>query len=115
LWKKLGADFSFILAYHHRIDGQTKVVNRSLGNLLRSLVTKHKSQWDQVLPQVDQFEYNDSSNKSTGKSPFHIVYGMHPKGIFELRYLGQVEFRSARVEDFVVEIQKLHEQIKGQL
>ena len=38
LWKKLGANLSFRSAYHPQTDGQTKVVNRSLGNILRSLV-----------------------------------------------------------------------------
>jgi hypothetical protein len=48
--------------------GKTEVVNRSLGNLLRSLVTEHHNQWDQILPQ-EEFAYNDSPNKSTGKRP----------------------------------------------
>jgi hypothetical protein len=43
------------------------------------------------LPQAE-FAYNDSPNRSTGKIPFQIVYGMHPIGIFELRDLGQVKF-----------------------
>jgi hypothetical protein len=30
LWKKLGTDFSFILAYHPQTDGQTEVVNKIL-------------------------------------------------------------------------------------
>jgi hypothetical protein len=51
-----------------------EVVNRSLGDLLRSLVTEHHSSWDNVFPQVE-FAYNDSVNRSTGKSPFEIVYG----------------------------------------
>jgi hypothetical protein len=41
LWKKLGTIFSFRSAYHPQMDGQTEVVNRSLGDLLRSLVTEH--------------------------------------------------------------------------
>jgi hypothetical protein len=68
------------------MDGQTKVVNKILRDLLRSLVTEHHSQWDQILAQA-KFEYNDSVNMSTGKSPFQIVYGMNPKGFSELRDL----------------------------
>jgi hypothetical protein len=48
------------------------------------LVTEHHNQWDQILPQAE-FAYNDSPNRSTGKIPFQIVYGMHPRGISELR------------------------------
>ena len=75
LWKKLVTNFSFSLAYHPQTDGQTEVVNWSLGDLLRSLVTEHHSSWDQILPQAE-FTYNDSVNRSTGKSPFHILYGI---------------------------------------
>jgi hypothetical protein len=39
LWKKIGTNLMFSYAYHPQMDGQTKVVNRSLGDLLRSLVT----------------------------------------------------------------------------
>jgi hypothetical protein len=86
LWKNLGTDFSFSSTYHPQTNGYTEVVNKSLGNLLRSLVTKHHNQWDQILPQA-KFSYNDSPNKSTGKSPFQILYGMQPRGVSELRDL----------------------------
>lgn len=39
--------------------------------------------WDQVLPQAE-FAYNGSVNRTTGKSPFEIVYGLHPRGVCEL-------------------------------
>jgi hypothetical protein len=90
------------------------VVNISLGNLLRSLVTEHYNQWDQILPQVE-FAYNDSPNKRTRRSPFQILYGMQPRRVSELRDLEQGEIRSVGAEDFVAEKEKLHSQIKGQL
>jgi hypothetical protein len=65
----MGMEISFSYAYHPQTDGQTEVVNQILGYLLRSLVTKNHSQWDQILAQV-KFAYNDSVNKSTGKIPF---------------------------------------------
>jgi hypothetical protein len=49
LWKKLGTYFSFNLAYLPQKDGQTEVVNKILGNLLRSLVTEHHNQWDHIF------------------------------------------------------------------
>jgi hypothetical protein len=50
LWKKLGTNLFFSLAYHPQMDGQIEVVNISLGDLLRSLVAEHHSSWDNVLP-----------------------------------------------------------------
>jgi hypothetical protein len=64
LWEKLGTNLAFSLAYHPQTDGKTEVVNRSLGDLLRSLVTEHHSSWDNILPQ-SVIAYNDSVNRST--------------------------------------------------
>jgi hypothetical protein len=65
LWKKLGTNLSFRLSYHPQTNEQNAIVNRSLRDLLRSLVDEHHSQWDQILPQV-KFSYNDSPNRRTG-------------------------------------------------
>jgi hypothetical protein len=73
LWKKLGMDLSFNSAYHPQTDVQIEVVNKSLGNLLRSLVTEHHNQWDQKLPQAD-IAYNDSPNKALERA--HSKYCM---------------------------------------
>ena len=100
LWKKLGTDLNFSSAYHPQIDGQTEVTNRSLGDILRSLVSEHPNQWDLALPQAE-FSYNDSPNRSTGLSPLKIVYGTNPRGVFDLRDLGMMEKRSANAEDFL--------------
>jgi hypothetical protein len=90
------------------------VVNKSLGNLVRILVTGHHNQWDQILPQ-EEFAYNESPNMSAGKNPFQILYGMQPRGVSELRDLEQREIKSVGAEDFVVEMQRLHSHIRGQL
>jgi transposase InsO family protein len=114
LWKKLGMDLSFSSSYHPQKDGQNEVVNRSFGNLLRSLVTEHHNQWEQILLQAE-FTYNDSPNRGTGKIPFQILYEMKPRGVSELRDLEQSEIRSVGAEDFAAEMQKIHSQIRGQL
>jgi hypothetical protein len=69
LWKNMGTYLSFISTYHPQTNVQIEVVNRSLGDLLWSLVAKHHSQWDQILPQA-KFSYNDSLNRSKGQIPF---------------------------------------------
>jgi hypothetical protein len=54
-------------------------------------------------------------NRSTGKSPFEIVYGIHPRGIIELRKLSQHEFRSVGAKEFTAEMHKLHDKVREQL
>jgi hypothetical protein len=63
------------------------------------------------MPQVE-FAYNDSPNKSIGKSPFQIMYRMQPRRVYELRDLENNEFMSARDEDFAAEMQEIHNKIK---
>ncbi|GJY83567.1 putative nucleotidyltransferase, ribonuclease H, partial [Tanacetum coccineum] len=56
---------------------------RSLGNLLRCLVGDHVKAWDQKLCQVE-FAHNHAVNRSTGFSPFQVVYSAQPRGPLDL-------------------------------
>jgi hypothetical protein len=49
LWKKMKSKLLYISSYHPQTDGKTKVVNKSLGNFLRSLSGENPRQWDMVL------------------------------------------------------------------
>ena len=90
------------------------MVNISLGNILGSLIYNNPKQWDLALAQAE-FDYNDTPNQSTGMSPFQIVFGMNPRGVYELRKLGKHETRSAKVEQFAEQMQRLQEEVKGKL
>ena len=110
----MGTSLSSSSSYHPKTDGQKEVVNRSLGDLLRSLVTEHHSQWDHILPQAE-FAYNDSINRRIGKIPFQIVYGMQPRGVSELKDMEQTQFISASAEDFAETMKVLHTRVKERL
>ena len=104
-------DLKFSLSHHPQTDGQKEVVNRSLGNLLRCLLGDKPKGWDIILPQVE-FAYNNSINRSTGKSPFQIVYGNSPRIASELRKLDKGEISSAKAEEFAEHLKNIHEEVR---
>jgi hypothetical protein len=97
-----------------RTSSEGDCVNQSLGDLLRSLVTEHHNSWDNILPQAE-FAYNDSMNRSTGKSPFQIVYGTQLRGVSELRESEQTATSSASAEEFAEAMKELHSKVKQRL
>lgn len=114
LWKLFGTHLKFSAAFHPQTDGQTEVVNRSLGNLLRCLVGEKPSTWDLVLPTAE-FAYNNSVNKSTGKSPFEIVHGVIPRLPIDLVPL-PIDSRPAEfAETFAKHISDLHADIQRKI
>jgi hypothetical protein len=62
-----------------------------------------------VLDQVE-FAYNDSINRSMGKSPFHIVYGRSLKGFVDLvKFPNLEEKMSVNASEFAESIHEIHE------
>nr|KYP36175.1 Transposon Ty3-I Gag-Pol polyprotein [Cajanus cajan] len=115
LWARLGTQLLFSTTCHPKIDGQTKVVNRSLSTLLRVILKNNKKSWDEHLPHIE-FAYNRVVHKTTNLSPFAVVYGFNPLTPFDIlplpstsSYLHNEEVSKA---DF---IKKLHEKVKGQI
>ena len=90
------------------------MVNRRLGNILRSIVYENPKQWDLALAQA-KFAYKNSPRMSTGMSPFQILYGMHPRGVYELINLGGKERISADGEYFAFNMHELPENVKKKL
>uniref|UniRef100_A0A2N9IAJ9 Integrase catalytic domain-containing protein n=1 Tax=Fagus sylvatica TaxID=28930 RepID=A0A2N9IAJ9_FAGSY len=74
LWKKLGTNLNYSTSFHPQTDGQTEVVNRSLGSLLRCLIKENPREWEAILP-LAEFAFNASINRTTQSSPFEVVYG----------------------------------------
>ena len=107
LWRKLGTSLLFNTSYHPQTDGQTKVTNKCLGNLLRSYVGKNLKQWDLILPQIE-FAYNRFEHRTIGKSPFEVVYGLQPIGHMELaphattkQFSGNAEVRAKESRSYM--------------
>lgn len=114
LWRTANTYLNFSSAYHPQTDGQTEVVNRSLGNLLRSLVGVHIKSWDVKLCQAE-FAHNHAVNRSTGYSPFKVIYGSVPHGPLDLLILPSNVQTHATVEEFINQLLEIHQQTISQL
>ncbi|GKV22635.1 hypothetical protein SLEP1_g32490 [Rubroshorea leprosula] len=110
----MGTQLQFSSASHPQTDGQTKAINKILGNLLRIFVGKNLRQWDLVLAQAE-FAYNNSSNQATGKCPFEVVYGVRPLSPLDLAPLPTSRQFSADAEQRAKEIKKLYEEVREKL
>jgi hypothetical protein len=83
LWNKLGTKLLFSTTCHPQTDGQTKVVNRTLGAMLRAILTKNLRMWEECLPHVE-FAYNRATHSTTKVSPFQVVYGFNPRAPIDI-------------------------------
>ncbi|KAI9156095.1 hypothetical protein LWI28_000413 [Acer negundo] len=81
--KMVNTRLDFSSAYHPQTDGQTEVVNPALGDLLRCLVGDNVRSWDLKLSQAE-FAHNHAINRSSGFSPFQVVYTLVPRSPLDL-------------------------------
>ena len=114
LWKLFGTTLKFSYVFHSQTDGQTEVVNRSLGDMLRCLVGVKQGVWDLIFPTVE-FAYNHSINRSTGKSPFQIVNGYPPRTPIDIVPLPLHMCVSEPAENFTKHIHDLHAEIRRKI
>ena len=108
LWKLLGTKLDMSSAYHPQTDGQTEVVNRSLGNLLRCLVGDNIKSWDSKLSQAE-FAHNHALNRSLGFCPFKVVYGIVPRCPLDLATVPDLTRHHGEAFEFVDNLQELHQ------
>uniref|UniRef100_A0A2N9IC59 Reverse transcriptase n=1 Tax=Fagus sylvatica TaxID=28930 RepID=A0A2N9IC59_FAGSY len=114
LWHLVGTKLKFSAAYHPQTDGQTEVVNRSLGNLLRCLVGDHARTWDSILP-IAQFAYNNSVNRTIGMSPFEVVHGYKARKPLDLLPMSPHVRMSESAEAFARHVHDLHKDISNRI
>lgn len=78
LLRLAGVAKSHTTAYHPMGNGGTERFNRTLGNMLRTLPLKDKSQWPQQI-QALTFAYNATIHETTGYAPFFLMFGRVPR------------------------------------
>ncbi|PKU83407.1 RNA-directed DNA polymerase [Dendrobium catenatum] len=112
LWKRLHTELNLSSAYHPQTDGQTEVVNRTLGNMLRCLVQDHPKKWEEVLSQAE-FAFNSMPNRSTGHCPFSIVYTKMPNHVVDVAVLPKCRSTAASqaADQFKNIVDRVHAQL----
>ena len=106
----LDTKLKFSIIFHPQTDGQIEVVNRNLGNLLRTLVGEHTGSWDLQLATAE-FAYNTAVNRTTCKSPHEIVYGFRPRQPIDLIPMSD----HIRASDSASHVHDLHKEVMDKL
>uniref|UniRef100_A0A2N9F6N0 Reverse transcriptase n=1 Tax=Fagus sylvatica TaxID=28930 RepID=A0A2N9F6N0_FAGSY len=114
LWKKLGTNLNYSTSFHPQTDGQTEVVNRSLGSLLRCLIKENPREWEAILP-LAEFAFNASINRTTQSSPFEVVYGLQPAGVADLISLPLPTKSNLKALDMVQHMQQVHKAVQQKI
>jgi len=76
----------FLTTCHPQIDEQTKVVNRTLSQLLRVVIQKNLKSWEECLHFVE-FAYNRTIHLTIDFSSFEIIYRFNPLTLIDLIHL----------------------------
>jgi Chromo (CHRromatin Organisation MOdifier) domain len=79
LQKALGVQLLMSTAEHPQTDGQAEAAVKVIQKLLRPFVFQGQD-WEELLPSLE-FAYNDTTQSSTGQTPFYLNYGHHPTGV----------------------------------
>ncbi|GKB42957.1 transposon ty3-I gag-pol polyprotein [Tanacetum coccineum] len=94
--------------------GKNESTNRTLGSLLRALITTNLKQWEDLLPRAE-FAYNRAPNKTTGISPFMAVYGANPTTPLDLAVLDTSTKFSKEASDVAADIKSIHQSIHDKI
>ena len=86
LFKGLGTQLNFIIAYHPQTDVKNERVNQVLEDMLRMYVMDKPGKWGDYL-HLEESAYNSNFQVSAGMSPFEIMYGCN----VILQYVGVVQ------------------------
>lgn len=72
-------------SYHPQTNGLTERFHRTLCDMLSMYIQPDHRNWDAVLPFVT-FAYNTSVQRTTGYSPFFLVYGRQPTSSLDVSF-----------------------------
>ncbi|MCO5570806.1 hypothetical protein L7F22_024534 [Adiantum nelumboides] len=109
-------DLRFSSSYHPQTDGQSKIVNFAVLDLLKCYVSDNPAQWEHYLPLVE-FPYNNTIHSSIGKAPFEIIVGSRKPppmvkvmdNVFEAdKFVEDLDLAYQQVQQTIQKAQKKH-------
>lgn len=71
--------------YHPQTNGLTERFHRTLSDMISMYLHPDHKNWDNILPFVT-FAYNTAVQRSTGYSPFFLVYGRSASSVFDTAF-----------------------------
>src|ERR1700685_907203 len=82
--------------FHLQTDGATEHANRSVGQILRTLIQPDQTDWVEKLP-LTEFAINSNLSSSTGFAPFELNYGYMPMLIGGITPFEKTKARGKRI------------------
>ena len=115
IWSLLGTKLRYGTAYHPQSQGQVERMNAIVSQTLRCLISDvpDLTRWREFLPTMEMV-INSLPNRSTGYSPFYLVYGYHPVLPVEL-LKGDEKTNVESVEKFVERTQAVWRHAQEQM
>lgn len=77
LHRLMGTRLLMSTAYHPQTDGSTERANRTVAQILRTLITSDQTDWIDHVP-MTEFAINSAVSSTTGFAPFDLNYGSTP-------------------------------------
>jgi transposase InsO family protein len=77
LHRLLGTKLLMSTAFHPQTDGATERANKSVSQILRTMVANDQKNWSEKCPALE-IAINSSMSETTGFAPFELNYGQLP-------------------------------------
>ena len=94
-------------SFHLQTDGQTEIVNKEIGKVLRIYCFEKQDSWFTWLS-IAQFSINTKKHTSTKKSPFNVIWSYLPQMVIEPISLD----RAPAAQKFALEMEDIIESVK---
>ena len=72
-------------SYHPQTNGLTERFHRTLADMIAVYIQPDHKNWDKLLPFLT-FAYNTAVQRTTGYSPFYLVYGRSPTFFLDVSF-----------------------------